>query len=189
MLILPSKFRAISTLRFVKQIKDKENSILWVEAIGFTLLIALCWVTELVRLPQFLFGEAFTPDWRRAVLRTVVLLLVWAWVHAATKRLLKRLHYLEDFLRICSWCRKVCYDGKWLMMEHYFDSKFATRTSHGMCPECMEKSVQELKQRKKTEEKARQALSNIRTNTNCIQHPPLKPELQCQSNPVPRFDK
>jgi len=128
--------------------KDKENSILWVEATGFSLLIMLCWLTELVRIPHALFGEAFTPDWRRAMLRSVVVLLIWIWVHAATKRLLKRLHYLEEFLRICGWCRKVCHEGEWLSLEDYFNSKFATQTTHGMCPECLKKSVKELQQRK-----------------------------------------
>jgi len=140
---------SVSDLKLMKQIKDKENSILLVEATGFSMLIALCWVTEFVRLPHILFGEAFTPDWRRAVLRNVVLLLVWASVHAATKRLLKRLHYLEEFLRICGWCRKVCHDGEWLTMESYFNSKFSTQTSHGMCPECLKKGVQGLKQSEK----------------------------------------
>jgi len=74
----------------------------------------------------------------------MIILLVWAWVHAATRRLLKRLYYLEDFLRICSWCRKVCHDGKWMALEQYFSSKFATPTTHGMCPECMHKSLREL---------------------------------------------
>jgi hypothetical protein len=128
---------------------DKENSILWIEALGFSSLIALCWLTEVIELPRVIFGEAFTPDWRRAVLRTVVVLLVWAWVHAATRKLLRRLHYLEEFLRICGWCRKVCHDGEWLTMEEYFNSKFATQTSHGMCPECLKKGVQELKQKEK----------------------------------------
>jgi hypothetical protein len=129
----------------MKQITDKENSILWIEAFGFSLLILLTWLTELVRIPHALFGEAFTPDWRRAVLRTVVILLVWTSVHVATRRLLQRLHYLEEFLRICGWCRKVCHDGEWLTMEDYFNSKFATRTSHGMCPECLKKGVDQLK--------------------------------------------
>ena len=128
----------------MKRIIDRENSILWVEAFGFSLLIMLCWFTELVRIPHAFFGEAFTPDWRRAALRTVVIVLVWTWVHLATHRLLKRLHYLEEFLRVCGWCRKVCDDGEWLTMEAYFNSKFATRTSHGMCPECLKKGVHDL---------------------------------------------
>ena len=129
----------------MKQISDKENSILWIEAFGFSLLIVLCWLTELVRIPHLLFGESFTPDWHRAALRTVVISLVWTSVHVATRRLLQRLHYLEEFLRICGWCRKVCHDGEWLTMEAYFNSKFATRTSHGMCPECLKKGVDQLK--------------------------------------------
>jgi hypothetical protein len=38
----------------------------------------------------------------------------------------------------------VCHEGEWLDMETYFKSKFATKTSHGMCPECLEKKKQEL---------------------------------------------
>jgi hypothetical protein len=131
----------------MKQRKGKSNAILWVESFGFSFLIVLSWLTEAMRIPHFLFGEPFSPNWHRAMLRTVVIILIWAWVHVATRRLLKRLHYLEEFLRVCSWCRKVCHDGEWLAMEDYFNSKFATRTSHGMCPECLKKGVKELQQR------------------------------------------
>lgn len=118
------------------------NSILWIEGFGFSVIIALSWLTEAVRLPHLIFGEPFAVNWHRALLRTVVVSLIWFWVHWATKRLLQRLHYLEDFLRMCSWCRKVCGDSEWLNLEEYFSSKFATRTTHGMCPECREKGIQ-----------------------------------------------
>jgi len=55
--------------------------------------------------------------------------------------MLKRLHQLEEFLLVCSWCRKVGHEGKWLTMEEYFGSKFATETSHGICPECAKKTM------------------------------------------------
>jgi len=29
-------------------------------------------------------------------------------------------------------------------MENYFNSKFATKTSHGMCPECLQMKKDEL---------------------------------------------
>ncbi len=128
----------------MKQTKKGWNPILWIEAFGFSLIIVLSWLTEAMRLPHFIFGEPFVANWERAILRTVVVLLIWAWVHLATRRLLKRLHYLEEFLRVCSWCRKVCHDGKWLTMEEYFNSKFATQTSHGMCPDCMKEAVKNL---------------------------------------------
>ena len=122
----------------------QENSILWIEACGFLLLVALTWLTEAVRLPYLIFGEPFEVNWHRALLRTAVILLVWAWVHIATKRLLMRLHYLEDFLRICSWCRRVDHNGEWLELEKYFSSKFATHTTHGMCPDCLQKKIKEI---------------------------------------------
>ncbi|HEV2456552.1 MAG TPA: hypothetical protein VGY98_19980 [Verrucomicrobiae bacterium] len=125
------------------------DSILWVEAGGFSLVIGLSWLTEALRIPHYIFGESFAPNWHRAVLRTVVIILIWLWVNWITRRLLKRLHYLEDFLRICSWCRKVSHDDQWLKLEDYFNSKFATRTSHGMCPECLKKKVEELSREEK----------------------------------------
>ncbi|MGN6553898.1 MAG: hypothetical protein ACTHLW_09270 [Verrucomicrobiota bacterium] len=129
----------------MKPTKAKWNPILWIEAFGFSFIIALSWLTEVMRLPHFVFGEPFVANWNRALLRTIVVLLVWGWVHHATRRLLRRLHYLEEFLRVCGWCRKVCHKGEWLTMENFFDSKFAMRTSHGMCPECLQKGIEELK--------------------------------------------
>jgi hypothetical protein len=134
-----------SKVKSMKRTKKRANSILWVEAFGFSLIIVLSWLTEAVRIPHLIFDEPFTPNWHRAMLRTIVVLLIWAWVHLATRRLLRRLHYLEEFLRICGWCRKVCDHDEWLTMEEYFNSKFATRTSHGMCPECLQNKVAELK--------------------------------------------
>lgn len=128
-------------IKTVKKTQKRCSSILWNEAFGFSLLIVMSWMTEILRIPHYLFGEAFVPNWHRAALRTLVLMLIWGWVHLSTKRLLKRLHYLEEFLRICSWCRRVCHDGEWMTMEEYFASHFATRTSHGICPECMEKGI------------------------------------------------
>jgi hypothetical protein len=127
----------------MKKIKGR-NSILWVEAAGFSVIIVMSWLTEVLRIPHYVFGESFVPNWHRAILRTVVIGGIWIWVYWITRRLLKRLHHLEEFLRICSWCRKVCNDEEWLGLEDYFNSKFATRTSHGMCPDCLKKKVQEI---------------------------------------------
>ena len=103
---------------------------------GFLLLTALCWVVELLQVPHFIFGEAAQFNWARVLFRTVVVLGIWAWFHFSTKRLLARLHRLEEFLLVCSWCRKLGYKGDWLIMEDFFGSKYDAKTSHGICPEC-----------------------------------------------------
>jgi hypothetical protein len=130
--------------KFVAQSKGKSNRILWVEATAFLLIIVLSWLTEIIRIPHLLYGENFTPNYHRAVLRTVVILLIWFWVNVATRKLIRRLHYLEEFLRVCGWCRKVSYGNEWIEMETYLKSKFATKTSHGMCPACLQKKKNEL---------------------------------------------
>ena len=128
----------------MKKTKDRWSVILWNESFGFSLMIVLSWATEWLRIPHYLFGEPFVPNWHRAALRTAVILLIWLWVYLITKKLLKRLHYLEDFLRTCSWCRKVSHRDHWLTVDEYFKSNFATRTSHGMCPECSQQWEKEM---------------------------------------------
>ena len=135
---VPSKFQCVN------KTKERWNAILLHEGFGFSLMIALSWLTELFRIPHYLFGEPFTPNWHRAMLRTAVVVLIWVWVHLVTKNKLKRLHYLEDFLRTCSWCRKVCHNGEWVDVDKYFNSNFDTRTTHGMCPECSKTWEKEL---------------------------------------------
>jgi hypothetical protein len=128
----------------VKLPSEKSNGILWVEASAFSSLIGLSWLTEVLRLPHELFGEQFNPNYHRAALRTVIILSIWLWVYLVTRRLLKRLHHLEEFLRVCGWCRKVCDQNQWLEMERFFNSKFDTKTTHGMCPDCLKKKVGEM---------------------------------------------
>lgn len=118
------------------------RNILRGQAIGFSALVAVMWVVEIFRLPHLLFGESAEFILARPIIRTLTVLAVWALVHFTTKRLLRRLHELEEFLLICAWCRKVGDRDRWLSLEDYFDSKFATGTSHGICPECATKQLE-----------------------------------------------
>lgn len=131
----------------MKESNGKTDSVLRIEAAGFSFLMVMSWLTEFLRVPHYLFGETFAPNWHRAMLRTVVIGLIWLWMHILTRRLLKRLHHLEEYLRICSWCRKVNDNDEWLEMEKYFSSKFSTKTTHGMCPDCLQKKKDELNER------------------------------------------
>lgn len=119
--------------------KTTPDWILSIEAIGFISIITLSWLDELFGLPQLFFGSVSQINWHEALMETTVALTAWVVVHLVTKRLLKRLHYLEEYLRVCAWCRKIGSDEEWLPLEEYFDRHFATKTSHGMCPECVKK--------------------------------------------------
>jgi hypothetical protein len=116
--------------------KTHPTYIYWIEAIGFSAIIALSWANELIGFPGMIFGGPVTPNWREAIMETVIALLVWSAVLLMTRKILKRLYYLEEFLRICAWCHKIGYNGQWVPIEEYFGREFATKTSHSICPEC-----------------------------------------------------
>lgn len=125
--------------------RNKVKQILWFETFSFLLLILLSWLDELVSLPQLVFGGGDHTNWQEAMLETSALVIVWLIVIIFTKRLMRRLFYLDGFLRICAWCRKIGYEDDWITTEDYFSRGFATETSHGICPVCQAQLAKEGK--------------------------------------------
>jgi hypothetical protein len=112
------------------------SRILWLEAIGFSLIIVLSWIDELTDLPHFVGAAQYIQNWREGVLETLTVLLVAIPVMIITKRIVSRLYYLEGFLRVCGWCKKLDHNGEWIPLEEFFDLNFQTKTSHGICTAC-----------------------------------------------------
>ena len=129
------------------RIRKSGSWVLWYECLGFGMLLVLSWVNELVNLSRRILGEELRPsDWRDSALQSVVILLIWWGVFALTRRLMAHLHYLEGFLRVCAWCRKVGQGEEWMRLEDYFARGFQIETTHGMCPECMKKMEEDTKE-------------------------------------------
>jgi hypothetical protein len=78
------------------------------------------------------------------------ILAVWLLVMASTRRILERVKYLEGFLKVCAWCRRIDHKGSWMPLEEFMKQGFDTPTSHGICQEC-------LAMQKAAAERARQA--------------------------------
>lgn len=112
------------------------SRLLWYEAIGFLAIIVLSWVNELSDLPYLVGGVPYVPNWRESALETTIVLLAAIPVMIFTRRLVSRLYYLEGFLRVCAWCKKLEHDDEWITLEDFFARKFQTETSHGMCQAC-----------------------------------------------------
>ena len=92
-------------------------------------------------LANLLFGaEPRRGDRRNAALGTILILLAWAVVFLLTYRLVKHLVYLEEFIRVCAWCRRVCFREEWMPLEEYFERGFHFGTTHGICAECLQKA-------------------------------------------------
>jgi hypothetical protein len=133
----PSLLRLGSLYMYVSK---RGSRVLWYECAGFGLIIFLSWLNELVDLARYLMGgTGHSVDARKGVVLTLVVLLVWLVVFRLTRRLVEHLHYLEGFLRVCAWCRKIGHGDRWVQIEEYFAEGFQIETTHGMCPECLKK--------------------------------------------------
>jgi hypothetical protein len=114
------------------------SRILWYEAIGFSAIIVLSWTSELTELPHFIGGVKYVPNRWESAWETLIVLLVAIPTMILTRRIGSRLYHLEGFLRVCAWCKKLDHNGEWIPLEEFFERKFQTETSHGMCSACMD---------------------------------------------------
>ncbi len=120
--------------------------VLLYETLGFLAIIALSWVDELIGLPRLLFGgPAHHPEFRESAMETVVVLIIAAPILLLTRRLVSRLFYLEKFLKICAWCKRVDTGESWVSMDAYLAAGYGQQTTHGICPDCYEKVKNELR--------------------------------------------
>src|ERR1043166_3490021 len=117
--------------------RRQASQILAVEIIGFLPSSGLSWADELYGLPSLIFGGGHRVNWPESLLETAIIALVAVPVLLLTRRLVLRLHYLEEFLRVCSWCRKLNAGNEWIPVEDFFEQRFDTQTSHGRCPACL----------------------------------------------------
>ena len=120
----------------------KKNSqltrIVLYQNLGFLGIMAICYLDELLKLPSLLFsGHPFAFVYRRTTLEMLLVLAVWLLVGSSTHRLLKRVRQLEEFMRVCSWCRRIDHKGEWMPLEKFMQQGFDTPTTHGICPECL----------------------------------------------------
>lgn len=59
---------------------------------------------------------------------------------------LENVRTLKGLLPICAWCKRIRNDkGYWDQIENYFSQRTEAEFSHGICPECESKQMEELR--------------------------------------------
>ena len=121
--------------------------------LGFLGIIVLCFLDDLLQLPGLIFSDhPFAFMYRRSTLDILLVLGVWFLVSRSTRRILDRVHYLEKFMRVCAWCRRIHFKGEWMPLEEFMRQSFDTPTTHGICKECLHRQqilIDQAKARKK----------------------------------------
>jgi len=117
--------------------KAQHSKILIYQAVGFLTIIGLSWFVEWTGLREWVLGNhPYISDFRESTLEMLLVLGVWFIVACHTRRMLSHMRYLQGFMRICSWCHHIDYNGAWVPMEEFLQRGFDTPTTHGICPVC-----------------------------------------------------
>jgi hypothetical protein len=125
--------------------KLRLTKIVMYQNLGFLAIIVLCYLDELLELPTLIFAQhPLDLMFRRSMLEMLLFMAVWLVVSGSTGRLLKRVEHLEAFVRLCSWCRRVECEGEWMRLEDFMKRGFHTSTTHGICPECLQRQMEAI---------------------------------------------
>lgn len=106
--------------------------------LGFLGVLVICFLDRIFKLSSLVFANLpFAFVHGEFAIEMLLVLAVWFLVSASTRRILERVHYLEKFMRVCSWCRRIHYSGQWMPLEEFMRHGFDTPTTHGICKECL----------------------------------------------------
>jgi hypothetical protein len=107
-----------------------QKSIFVFEGLGFLLAVLTLWVTEYLDPP---FSAT------QVIIESIVIILLGCFTVNLTRRLIHRIKYLEGFLVMCSSCKSVRIDDRWVRIENVITDNSELQLSHSLCPPCTEK--------------------------------------------------
>jgi hypothetical protein len=111
--------------------------------LGFVMLICIIWVNEVLDLPKLIYGDSSGEfNYVAACVLTAAVIIVGFITIAHTILLQRRM--LKGFVTICSYCGRVHIDeNAWQQVEEFVSTRTSLEFSHGVCPVCYQKAVQD----------------------------------------------
>ena len=114
--------------------------ILFIEGVGFLILMGIIWIDELFDLPSLLFNTQETPyNITEVIMEISIIGILGSLVLIITHCVLRQIRYLAGFYRICSACKKVFINGIWVSIEEFLHTCGEVDLTHGLCDECAKK--------------------------------------------------
>ncbi len=115
------------------------------QIVGFAAILLITWTNEILGVSQRLFKVRYERNWQDALTETAIELLVAVPIVFLSWRQSRRLDYLEGFLKVCSWCRKVGDGDEWVSIEEFVKRNMNTETTHGICPDCHDRMLERMR--------------------------------------------
>ena len=108
------------------------------EIVGFTLVLTVIWLNEIVDLPGLLLGAEPSPiNWRESLIESLLIITLGTIVVYRSWKQLGELYKISGFLPVCANCKRIRLNDEWIPLETYMYEINNTPVSHGMCPSCM----------------------------------------------------
>ncbi|MBU1694210.1 MAG: hypothetical protein KJ726_10665 [Verrucomicrobia bacterium] len=120
-----------------------EHIAFW-QFMAFLMLISLIWVDAAVDLPSLFYRLPQSRfSWYRASLLTAGVILV-AFITIAHAYVQQK-RALKGLIKVCSYCHRVQVDEQaWHQMEEYVADRTLAEFSHGVCPACFKRVMEDL---------------------------------------------
>ncbi len=126
-----------------KQEVHWHKALFW-HALGFITIVMVLWADKLFGIWSHLgVGDENNETYLEVSAKSGVVILLWIFSAYKIYLIVSRLSYLESFLHVCAWCRKIEVEQKWFTIEQHFAQQTGVKASHGICPECAKKLEEE----------------------------------------------
>lgn len=119
------------------------RSVAFWQGASFFMLLSFIWVNECLDLAHQIGDRPATPiDWFGASILSAAVVLVGFVTVAHTY--VRQCRALDSFLVVCAHCRKVRVgESAWTSFEEFLHGRTKTEFSHGICPTCYLKALEE----------------------------------------------
>jgi len=110
------------------------------ELIGFGIIILFLWIDELLDIPHLFFQTKATPiNMTESIFETSIILCLCIVIIIITFNMLRKIKYLEGFLHVCLYCKRIRVNDEWIEIEDYIKEHSEAECKESLCYECLAK--------------------------------------------------
>ncbi len=116
------------------------------QGMGFVLMICMLWAVRAFGVAEFFFnGKEVVSGWIELSLFTVVVIIMGFVIVGYSYVQQKRI--LQGVISVCSYCKKahVKETADWITLESYISDRSLADFSHGICPDCYRRVMDEMR--------------------------------------------
>lgn len=115
------------------------------ELFGFGVIILFLWLDEILDIPHLLFGAKATPmNLIESIFETSIISCLCVLIIIITFNMLRKIKYLEGFLPVCLFCKRILVKDEWIEIEDYISEHSEAECTESLCPDCLEKNYGEV---------------------------------------------